>query len=43
MAKKNPTTASLQPKVTIIENKPASTVAEALANSQAQVDKAKAK
>jgi hypothetical protein len=43
MAKKNPTTASLQPPVKIIENPPASSLAQALKNSQAQVDQAKGK
>jgi hypothetical protein len=43
MADKKPTTASLQPEPKIIENPPASSVEQALKNSQAQVDAAKAK
>jgi hypothetical protein len=34
---------ALQPEPKIIENKPASSVSEALKNAQAQVDKAKGK
>jgi hypothetical protein len=45
MAEKKPIgvapTTALQPPATINENPPAKTVAEALKNSQAQVDKAK--
>jgi hypothetical protein len=43
MAKKNPTTVVNQPPVKIIPSEPASSVQQALKNSQKQVDAAKQK